>query len=60
MKPGGSVRHSQGLSNNPYPEPTLLLVLVPIYLGVIVILSFHQRMGLTKGLFPIGLSVKIF
>ena len=21
MKPGGSMPHSQGLSNNPYPEP---------------------------------------
>ena len=21
MKPGGSIPHSQGLSNNPYPEP---------------------------------------
>ena len=21
MEPGGSIPHSQGLSNNPYPEP---------------------------------------
>ena len=33
--------HSQGLSNNPYPEPTQFLVLLPIYLTCILILSSH-------------------
>ena len=49
--------HSQGLSNNPYPEPNQpnsshwhLLALRSI-----LILSFNQRLGLPKGLFPVGL-----
>ena len=41
--------HSQGLSNNPYPgpnQPTLIL-------------SSHLRLGLPKGIFPVGLPVEI-
>ena len=46
MEPGGSMPHSQGLSNNSYPRS-------------ILILSFHLRLGLPKGLFPVGLPDKI-
>ena len=46
--------HSQELPNNPYPE----LVLTPISLRFIVILSSHLRLGVTKGLFPVGAPVK--
>ena len=56
MEPGGSMPHSQGLSNNPNPESTQLLVLIPIYLRSILILSSHLRLDFSKGLFP----VKIF
>ena len=45
--------HSQGPSNNRYPEPT------PIYLRPNMILSFHQRLGLPKGLFPTGVPAKM-
>ena len=61
MEPGGSMPHSKGLSNNPYPEPNQ-----PnyphwyLYLqGPILMLSSHLRLDLPKGLFPVGLSVKI-
>ena len=43
MKPGGSMPHSQGLSNNSYPEPN----------------QPNSRLGLPKGLFPVGLLDKI-
>ena len=47
--------HSQGLSNNSYPEPNQ-----PNYpSSSILILSSHLRLGLSKGLFPVGLPVKI-
>ena len=51
--------HSQGLSNNPYPESTQLPALIPISSRSILILSSHLRLGLSKGLFPLGLPVKI-
>ena len=54
MEPGGSMPHSQGLSNNSYPEPNQLNC--PHWY---LILSSHQRLGLPKGLFPVGLPVKI-
>ena len=50
MKSGGSMSHSQGL---------YYLPLAPIYLSFILILSSHLRIGLPKGLFPVGLPVKI-
>ena len=59
MEPGGSMPHSQGLSNNSYPEPNHFLVLMPISSRSILILSSHLRLGLPKGLFPVGLPVKI-
>ena len=61
MEPGGSMPHSQGLSNNSYPEPNQpnYLQLIPISSRSILILSFHLCLGLPKGLFPVGLPVKI-
>ena len=62
MEPGGSMPHSQGLSNNSYPEPnqTQLPALIPISSRSILILSSHLCLGLPKGLFPVGLPVKTF
>ena len=51
--------HSQGLSNNSYPEPNQPISLHPISSRSILILSSHLRLGLPKGLFPVGLPVKI-
>ena len=55
------MQHSQELSNNPYPKPNQpnYPQLVPISSRSILILSSHLRLGLPKGLFPVGLSVKI-
>ena len=53
--------HSQGLYNNSYPElnQTKFPALIPISSRSILILSSHLRLGLPKGLFPVGLPVKI-
>jgi hypothetical protein len=61
MEPGGSMQHSQGLSNNPYPElyQPKLSALIPVFSRSILILSSHQRLDLPIGLFPVGLPVKI-
>ena len=54
------MQHSQGLSINPYPEPNQLLpALIPIFSRSILILSSRLRLALPKGLFPVGLPVKI-
>ena len=55
MKPGGTMLHSQGSSNNPYPElnqPNSSYL--PNSLRSILIFS-----SLPKGLFPAGVPVKI-
>ena len=49
--------HSQGLSNNSYPEQNPHLI--PISSRSILILSSHLHLGLPKGLFPVRLLVKI-
>ena len=55
MQPRGSIPHSQGFSNNLYPEPNHSSSSHwLIYLQYILILSFHVRLGL-----PVGLHVKI-
>ena len=60
MEPVGSMPHSQGspiipiLSRiNPIPRTDTY------FLRYILILSSHLRLGLPKGLFPVGLLVKI-
>ena len=50
--------HSQGLSNNPYPEPNQqFLVLIPIFSKPILILSLHLHLGLPKGLSSVDVPV---
>jgi hypothetical protein len=41
------------------PESTEFLALIPACLRFILTLSFQLRLGLLKGFFPVGLSVKI-
>ena len=55
MDSGGSMPYSQGLSNNPYPEPNQ-----PISLRSILILSSNLSLSLLKDLFPVGVPVKIW
>ena len=59
MEPGGPMPHSQELSNNPYPERNQLPALIPLSSRSILILSSHLRLGLPKGLIPVGLPGKI-
>ena len=54
MEPGGSMPHSQGLSNNTYPEPNQ-----PNYPLQGPFLYSHLPLGLPKGLLPVGLPSKI-
>ena len=49
--------HLQVLSNNPYTEPNQPNS--PISSRFILILSSHLRLGLLKGLSPVGVPVKI-
>ena len=51
MEPESSMPHSQGLSNNPYPEPNQInfLALKPFPLRFILILCSHLRLDLPKG-----------
>ena len=63
MKPGGSMPHSQGLSNN--PESTQFPAMIPIFSMSILILSSHLRLGLYHNLpylflhFPFGTLVDV-
>ena len=60
MESGGPVPHSQGLSNNPYPEPYYPIPRIDTYiLSYILILYSHLRLGLPNVLFPVGLPVNI-
>ena len=53
------VPHSQGLPNNPYLEPNQPNISYwYLFLRFFLILSSHLRLGLPKGLFLVGLSVK--
>ena len=56
MEPGGSMPHSQGLSNNRYPEPNEpnSFYLIPISLKSLLILSSHLLPGLPESHFPAG------
>ena len=53
MEAGGSILHSQGFSNNPYPELNQKVSHSDIYLRSILILSSHLHLNLPKGLFPV-------
>ena len=53
MEHGGSMPHSQGLSNNSYPEPNQPITRIDINL-----FKVHSNI-FPKGLFTVGLSVKI-
>ena len=60
MGPKGSMLHSQGVSNNPYPDPNQPdSSLIPISLRFILTLPSHLRLCLSKGHYPVGLPVKI-
>ena len=60
MEAGGSMTHSQRLSNNPYPEPNQPITCTDIYLfKVHSNIVFSSTPKLPKGLFPVGLPVKI-
>ena len=61
MEPGRSMSHSQGITNNPNPEPNQFNSLhwYLFLLRSILILSAHLCLGLPKGHFPVGLPVKI-
>ena len=52
-EPGGSRSHSEEFSNNPYPAANHPSPRTDTNL------SAHLRLGLAKGLFLVGLSVKI-
>ena len=54
MEPGVLMSHSQELSNNLYP-----IHRVYAYFFKVLMLSSHLRLGLRKGLFPVGLPLKI-
>ena len=56
IEPGGSMQHLRGLSNNSYRKP-YILTLIPVSLRSILILFSHLH--LPKGLFQVGLLVKI-
>ena len=61
MQPGGSMPHSQGLYNNPYPEPNQTNSSYwCLFLRSILILPSHLRIGLLSGIFPVGLPDNIF
>ena len=48
--------HSQGPSNNPYPDPNQPIPRIDTYLlGYILILPSHLRLGNPKGLFPVDI-----
>ena len=61
MQPGGSVPHSQGISNNflSWAEFIQIPVLTHFSLGSILV-SSHLLLGQPRGLFPLDLPVRIF
>jgi hypothetical protein len=60
MKPRCSMPHSQGLLIIPIlSRITQFLVFIPICLRYILILPSYLHLILLKGLFPVGLPVKI-
>ena len=59
MKTGGSMPHSQGLSNNPYPEPNQPNFSYYNFFRVHSNIVLHLSLGLPKGLFSLGLPIRI-
>ena len=60
MEPGGSMPHSQVLSDNPCPEPNLPNInCIDTYFFKILLMSSDLRLGLPKGLFPVGVPTYI-
>ena len=58
MKPRGSVMHSQGLSNNPYPEPNQPNSCIDTYFFKINSnIALPSSLDLPKGLFPVGVGL---
>ena len=56
MEAGGSMAHSQGLSNNPYPEPNQPN---SSHLYILGYFQIHSNIVLPKCLFPVGVPVTI-
>ena len=54
MEPEVSMPHSQGPSNNPYPQPNNSSS------RSIITLFSNLCVGFPGGLFPVGLAIKIF
>ena len=60
MEAGDLMLHSQGLSNNPSPEPNKSKPFIVTYiLSSILTMSFHLRLGLRRGRLPVDSSVNI-
>ena len=60
MKPGGLMPHSQGPSNNPYPElnqpnSTYYTFFFKVHSNIVL----PSTLALPNGLFPVDLPVKI-
>ena len=60
MEPGDSMPHSQGFSNNPILSRVNPIPRIDTYfLRSILISPSHLRLGHPKGIFPVGVPVKI-
>ena len=60
MEPGGSMPHSQGLSNIPFLNSIKPIPRIDTYfLRYILTLPSQLRLVLPKGLFPVGVPVKM-
>ena len=60
MKPRGSMPYSQRLQYSlSWAESTQFLLVILISLSYILILFSHLCLGLPKGIFPVGVSVKM-
>ena len=60
MKPGGSMPHSQRLSNNPYIQPNHPITRIDAYYFKIHSnIVLQSTPGIPKGLFPAGVPVTV-
>ena len=61
MEPIVSMPHSQGLSNNPYPDSyTYPYIDIYFLLRCILTFSYHLCLGLPKSLILVGVLVEMF